>query len=64
MILILGWVISGLLGQCVYMYLMKRKYPDDYLKDQFDWDMLPFQIFMAMLAGPTCFIVLPIIFAN
>jgi uncharacterized membrane protein len=64
MIFILSWIIVGLIGQGVFMYLMKRKYPDEYLKDETDWDIIPFQVLMAMLAGPICFLVFPIIFSN
>lgn len=64
MIFILGWVLIGLLGQITFMYLMKRKYPDFYLKEEDDWDWLCVQTFMSMLAGPICFLALAIIFGD
>jgi hypothetical protein len=64
MLFILAWVIVGLIGQGVFMYLMKRTYPDYYLKDETDWDILPFQIFISMLSGPICFLAILIIFSN
>ena len=61
---ILAWITIGLIGQGVFMYLMKRTYPEYYLKDETDWDIIPFQILMAILAGPICFLAILIIFSN
>ena len=60
---LIGWVVLGLIGQAIFMFLMKREYPD-YLKDDEDWDIVAPQVFMSMLGGPVTLLVLLVIFGE
>lgn len=61
---IFGWVILGLIAQITFMYLIHKKYPDTYLKEEDDWGWVYVQTAMSVLAGPICFIALAIIFGE
>lgn len=64
MIFVAIWVVLGLIAQGLFMLIMHSKYPNTYLKNDDDWDILSAQLVIAMLAGPICFLAFAIIFGD
>lgn len=62
MIFLILWVICGLIGEGLFMYGMKRNFPDDF--KLFERELFPFELMLAIISGPCTFLVLAVVFSK
>ena len=61
MIFLIGWMVLGLIGEALFLYGMKQKYPDF---EPFGRDMIILEIIASLLGGPVTFLALAVIFES
>lgn len=61
MIYIAIWMGLGLIAEALFIYGMRRRYPDF---KSIDRGLFPFEIMICLLAGPVAFLALGVVFGN